>query len=495
LKVSTERVPDAQILMTIEVEQERLEEARNKAIRKLSPKAKVPGFRPGKAPPDMVRRYFGEEHILDEALDDLVPAIYREAIEADESIEPIARPQIVVETTEPLVVKATIPVRPTVELADYKAVRVEIEPVTVDEARVEETLTVLRRRAATLEPADRPIAWRDVVRLEVEGFVEVEGAAPTLVDASGRALMASKQREPFVNKQEAEVQLLEGQPIVIPGFAEQVLGKSKGDSWTFELPMPDGLDERFNGKQAQFNATILEVKEEVLPELDDEFAKAVGEGFESVDALRQRIHDDIEKAEEEARENRWHDEILGKIVEQSTIEYPPVMVDAEVDRMLHDQFGHVQHEKNFEEYLQSIGTTLDQVRAQARPIAEERLKRGLVLGKVTEAEGIEIKDEDVAEESERLSIAAGQQADQFKQLFGSDEGKATIRRNLLTRDTLARLVEFATQDGAQKVAGEKAAPEKKKRGKAKVEAPTVDAAESDENPEAEEPRAEAPAEE
>jgi trigger factor len=475
LKVSTERVPDAQIVMTIEVDSERLDEARNKAIRKLSPKAKVPGFRPGKAPPDMVRRYFGEEHILDEALDDLVPKIYREAVEADESIEPIARPQLVIETTEPLVVKATIPVRPTVELGDYKSVRVTVEPVTVDEARIEETLTTLRRRAATLEPTEREIAWRDVVRIDVEGTVEVEGAAPALVDPSGKALVASTQRDEFVKKQEAEVQLLEGQTLVIPGFAEQILGKKKGDMYAFDLPMPDGLDPKFDGKTAHFNVMILETKEEVLPEPDDEFAKAVGESFESVDALRDRIRADIRKAEEDARENRWHDEILTQIVEGATIEYPPVMLDSEIERMLHDQFGHAQHEANFEVYLKSLGTSIEQVREQARPIAEERLKRGLVLGKVTEAEGVEIKEEDVAEEAERLSIAAGEQAEQFKQLFSSEDGKSTLRRNLLTRDTLARLVEIATQDGAVAAPAEEP---KKKRGKAKVEAPTAEAAEN-----------------
>src|SRR5437899_11879279 len=117
-------MPESQVLMTIEVEQERLDDARGKALRKLAPRAKVPGFRPGKAPESMIRRYFGEERILDEALDSLLPSVYREAVEADQSIDPIARPRLVIETTEPLVVKATIPVRPTVELGDYHSVRV-----------------------------------------------------------------------------------------------------------------------------------------------------------------------------------------------------------------------------------------------------------------------------------------------------------------------------------------------------------------------------------
>ena len=448
--------------MTIEVEPDRLDAARSKAIRKLSPKAKVPGFRPGKAPPDMVARYYGEATILDEALDDLVPEIYREALEADESIEPIARPRLEIETTEPLIVKATIPVRPTIELGDYASIRITPEPIVVEEARIDDTIEALRRRAATLEPMEREIGWRDVARIDVEGTVEVEGAAPTLVDPSGKALMASKQREPMVNKQEAEIQLTEDRDVLFPGFEEQLLGKRKGDVFEFDLDVPEGIaDDKYKGKPVHFTVTILETKEEVLPEVDEEFLKNVGDGFESIDAFRDRIREDITKAEEQQRENQWHEDILAQLVERSTVEFPPVMLDAEVDRMLHDQFGHVQHEANFDEYLRSLGTSAEQVREQVRPIAEARLKNGLVLGAVTDAEGIDVSDEEIAEETETLTTAAGPQADQLRQLFSSDEGRSTIRRNLLTRKTLARLVELATQD-----AGGVAGKPKKPRGKA-----------------------------
>ena len=429
--------------MTIEVEDDRVDEARKKALRKLSPKAKVPGFRPGKAPPELVKRYFGEERILDEALDDLVPVIYREAVEADESIEPVARPRLVVETTEPLVVKATIPVRPTVTLGDYEGVRVETEEVTVDESRVEETVTALQRRFATLEPSERPIQWRDVVRIEVRGAVD---------------------GETMIEQQEAEVQLTEDRDVLFPGFEEELLGKAKDDEFAFDLPVPETVQsEQFAGKTCHFDVKVLEAKEEVLPEVNDEFAKQVNESFETVAVMRQRIHDDIQSNEEDQRNNRYHEAILEQLVERATIEYPPVMLDAEVERMLHDQAGHQDHGEQMSRYLAAIGKTEDEVREELRPVADTRLRRSLVLTEVSDAENIEVTDEEVTAEVDTLSNAAtGQQSAQLRQIFGSDEGRATIRRNLVTRKTLARLVELATAaPAATKPAKPKAASKKK----------------------------------
>jgi trigger factor len=439
--------------MTIEVEPERVEAAREKAVRKLAPKAKVPGFRPGKAPANMVRRYFGEERVLDEALDLLVPDIYKEAVEADESIEPIARPRLVVETTEPLVVKATIPVRPTVALGDYQSVRIPTEEITVEESRVDETIATLRRRAATHEPHTREIQWRDIITIAVKAVVLSEA-------------------EPMIDQPDIEIQLDEERDVLFPGFEEQLLGHRKGETVEFNLQVPEDIqNEKFAGKNAHFTVTIVETKAEVLPEIDEEFLKALGDGFESADALRQRIGDDIQKAEEQQRENRYHDAILGELVERATIEFPPVMLDAEIDRVFHDRVGHFDKEEDLDRYLTTIGRTAEQVREELKPIADLRLRRSLVLSEVAEAEKIEATDEDVEQEIETMTAAAGQQADQLRQIFGSENGRETIRRNLVTRKTLAHLVEIATQDGASaKPSAEVEKP--KRRGKKKDDAET-----------------------
>jgi trigger factor len=448
LKVSTEKTPDSQVVMTIEVEPERLEEARGKALRKLAPRAKVPGFRPGKAPPEMLRRYLGEERILDEALDTLVPVLYREAVEADESIDPIARPRLEIETMDPLVVKATIPVRPTVELGDYHAIRVDKQPITVEESRVDEALEALRKRAATLEPAERELRWNDVVRMDVDG--EVEG-------------------EKLVDQQDVEVQLNEERRVLFPGFEEQLLGHSKGDVVEFELAVPEEVtSEKFAGKQCRFKVTIREIKEEILPELDDEFAKQAGDGYESIDALRERVRGDIREYEEQQQTARLQSQVVDEALKLSKVEYPPVMLDSEVERMIHDQAGHVEEGRGLEAYLAAIGKSEEQVREEFKPIADERLRRSLVLTEIAEAETIDVSDEDVDAEIDRLSASGGAQAQQLRELFSRDEGRRTIRRNLLTRKTLDRLIEIAAPDGdgtareAEPVAKAKRKPRAKK---------------------------------
>ncbi len=465
MKVSTEKIPDAQVLMTIEVEKERVDEARGKALKKLAPKAKIPGFRPGKAPAPMVERYFGEERILDEALDLLVPDVYKEAVLADESIDPIARPKLVVETVDPLVVKATIPVRPDIELGDYRSVRIEMEPVVVGEERVEQTVLALRRRAATHEPIERGLRWRDIARIDVRG------------EAEGKEL---------VHQQDIEVQLNEEWDLLFPGFEEELLGHAKGETVVFDLAVPEAVsDEEVAGKKCHFTVAIHETKEEILPELDDQFLKQIGD-YDSADALRQRIRESITREEQERLNARYHEQILDMLVERATIEYPPVMVDSEVDRLLHDQAGHIERGQGLEAYLAALGKTEQEVRDDLRPVADMRLKRSLVLSKVTEVEAIDVAEADVDAEVETLSASGGQQAKQLKDLFGSERGRETIRRNLLTRRTLERLIEIAGQDGGTDaaLAEQPSGRRKPKSGKSKkVHEPAGAAAQASEQSE------------
>jgi trigger factor len=448
--------------MTIEVEEERVDAARAKAVRKLTPKAKVPGFRPGKAPANMVRQYFGEERVLDEALDLLVPDIYREAVEADESIFPVARPRLVVETTEPLVVKATIPVRPTVELGDYQAVRIETEDVVVDPARVDDTIVVLRRRAATHEPHENAIGWRDIITMDVKAEVP-----PSIADLQATG------PETMIDQQDIEVQFDEERDVLFPNFEEAIIGAKKGERVEFDLDVPETItDPKFAGKKAHFAVTIKETKAEVLPAVDEEFLKALGEGFESEAALRERILSDITKTETEQRDNRYHDAVLTELIELSKIEFPPVMLDSEIDRVFHDRVGHFEKPEELERYLAAIGKTADEVRGEIRPVADIRLRRSLVLGEVSEAEKIEATDDDITAEIDTMTAAAGAQSDQLRELFDSENGRETIRRNLVTRKTLAKLVEIATQDGSAAKPKAEAKPkteEKPKKSKKKAD--------------------------
>ena len=424
MKVSTERVPQSQVVLEIEVEPERLEKSLDAAYRRIVQRTNVPGFRRGKAPRAMLERQIGHDALLEEALDRLIPEVYREALE-QEDIDAIELPQMEMVSSEPLVMKATVPVRPTIDLGDYHNMWIPREPVVVPEERVDEALDQLRHRYANLEPVKRPADWGDVVTADVRGAID------------GRVLF---------DRSDVEFQLRKDRPVFVPGLAEEIIGLTKGAEKEMDLPLPgDFPDADLAGKACHCRVAVHEVKEEHLPDLDEAFARQVGEGFAGLDALRQRLTEDLRKAEEEAELDRYQDQVLAMLAESAQIEYPPVLVENEIDHLLRDQVG-PRGEKGMEQYLQQIGKSEEDLREQLRPMAEESVRHSLLLSKVTEVENITVDENEVAEEAERMISAAGPRADEFRRVFGNSAGRDAIRRSLLTRKTWDRLVEIVSSD-------------------------------------------------
>jgi trigger factor len=431
MKVSTEKLPESQVALQIEVEEERLQKAIESAYRRLAAKAKIPGFRPGKAPRAVVERHYGEETIRQEAIDRLMPEVYKEALE-QENIDPIDKALYELITEEPLVAKFTVPVRPTVELGDYSSLHVDKEPVVVEPERVQEGLESLRQRYATLEPVERPVQWGDVLRADVEGSVK---------------------GKPFLKEEDAEFQLTEGRAISFPGFAEGLLGHAKGDEFEVVVPVPDDIqDEKLRGGEATYHVRIKETKEVVLPELNDEFARQAGEGFESVEALRTRVESDLREVLEREAEHQYHDQVVDLLAERAQLDYPSVIVDREIERIVRDQAGAStgtsKDADQLERYLRQVGKSQEEIVQEVRPIAERRVRRSLVLSEVASAEHIDATDEEVDAEVEKLASGAGPQADKLRKLFSTERAKDSLRRSLVSRKTLERLVEIASADGA-----------------------------------------------
>jgi trigger factor len=438
VKVSTEPLPPAQVVLQLEVEDERLERAIESTYRRLAKRVKVPGFRPGKVPRAVLERHLGGDAVRLEAIDELMPQLYREAIE-QEQIDPIDRAQYELVTEHPLVAKFTVPLKPSVDLGDYHALNVEREPVTVEPERVQEALESLRRRYATLEPVERPVQWGDIVRADIKTSVEGE--------AQGK-------------DEDAEFQLVEGRVISLPGFAEALIGREKGAEFEFDVPVPDEVtDERLRGKQAHYRVALKEVKQEVLPELDDEFARQAGEGFPSLEALRERVEADLRDALEEQARHRYEDEVLDALADRAQLEYPPVLIERETERFIREQSGlgpadgrrapkgGPSEREQLERYLRQAGKSEQELREEVRPLAEARIRRSLVLSELAEAEHIEVNEPEVEAEIERLASGVSQ-ADELRRLFSSDNAKESLRRSLLTRKTLDRLVEIASGEAA-----------------------------------------------
>ena len=437
MKVSTEQMPESQVALQIEVDDDRLGKAMESAFRRLAGKTRIPGFRRGKAPRDVLERHLGEHAVLHEAIDRLLPQVYQEALEQEE-LEPVDRADFELVTEQPLVVKFTVPVRPSLDLGDYHALRVPREPVVVEPERLEEGLEALRHRYATLEPVARPTQWGDIIRADVHG--EVNGTV-------------------ILHEDDTEFQLVEGRAISLPGFTDALVEREKGANFEFDVTVPEGAaDERMRGEQAHYKVAIKEVKEEILPELNDDFARQVGEGFSDLQALRARIEEDLRQALETEAEQHYHDQVLEALVAQADITYPSVLTDREEDRLLREQSDTASLQggrstakgraDELERYLQQVGKSEEELRAELRPLAETRVLRSLVLSEVVEAEHIEVTDAEVEAEIDRITSGAGGHADEMRRLFANDSAKEGLQRSLVTKKTLERLSEIASAEEA-----------------------------------------------
>ncbi len=254
MKVTNEKTENSQTFLTIEMEPDEVEESLERSYHRLVKRARIPGFRKGKAPRAILERYMGKESLLDDALNDLLPQSYEKAIKEQE-IEAIAQPQIEVTQTDPLVFKAIVPLKPKVKLGDYQHIQVTPQPVEVTENNVSDVIEQLRHRQATWEPVERPVDFNDLVVLDIESNIE---------------------DKPFINQKAVQYQVLHDLSFPVPGFAEQLPGIKRNEEKEFKLQFPlDFPRGELAGKESSFKVRVTEIKQERLPELDDEFAGGV----------------------------------------------------------------------------------------------------------------------------------------------------------------------------------------------------------------------------
>lgn len=430
VKVTLERLPESRVSLDIEVDPERVEQSLNVAYKRLAPNTRVPGFRPGKAPRQMIERQIGRQRLMNEALDDLVPKVYNEAIET-EDVDAIAQPELEAVELEPVRLKFTVPIRPTVDIGDYKSVRVEKTPVEVTDEQVHEQLEALRKRNATQVPVERPVQWNDILIADVAG--EVDG-------------------DKFVEDENAEFPLREGVTLLVAGLAEAFVGMSKGEDKSVDLQMPDDFQvERLAGKAATFKLHVREVKEEQLPDLDDDFAGLVNaEEFPDLATLTARIRENLTEQAQREADGAYQNAIVEKMIKGATIEFPRVLVENEIDHLLRESTGGDQQQ--YAAYLQRLGRTEAEFREEFREAAELRVKRSLVLSEIAEAEGIEVSEDDVDAEVDTLAAPMGDDAERFKEMFGTTEGKASIRRSLLNKKLLERISAIAAGESKEEPA-------------------------------------------
>lgn len=437
MKVSAERLPQSQVALLIEIDSQEMEHSLDRAYRKLVRQINVPGFRKGKTPRPMLERHLGRDRLVHEAIEILMPEVYPRALE-EAGIEPVDDPNIEIVKHEPLLIKAVVPVAPVVDLGDYQQIRVEREAVEVKEEDVDALVEELRYRYAVHEPVERPIRPGDIVRADVRILID------------GRNVF---------EEEDAQFRLREGAILLLPGFAEGVTGMVKGQTKEIPVTVPEG-DRPLSGKSGTATVTVKEVKEERLPELNDDFAREVGEGFQSLAALRLRLRSDLRERLQAQADDAYQEKAVAALVERAPhIEFPPVFVDREIEMLIHDQ-AHASGQ-SVEQYLEMIKKSGQEIVQELTPAATERVRRALAISRLADAEKIEVSQDEINAEIDRVVGSAGEQSEEMRTVLSGPGGQASIRRSLMVRKTIDRLVEIVSQDGTDKAGKSTAASGKR----------------------------------
>lgn len=437
MKVTVEQLPQRQVVLNIEAEPAEYELGKKHAYQHLLERAHVPGFRKGKAPMAMVERYAGKAAFQEETIEHLVPEITDKAI-AEHKFEYVGTPHLEILTAEPPVTwKATLDLMPEIDLQSYKDIRIREDPVVATDEEVNSSIEELRRNLAPWEPVDRPAELGDLVTLDMKA------------EADGRVLGEDK---------DAEYEMVAGGERPAPGFAEQLVGLPAEGTKEFELTFPAEDSRReVAGKTVHFHATIKAVKGKSMPALDDEFAKSAGEDFETFDALRQKVAEQVVAAKKREARSALEERAVQALIDGAKMEYSPGMVTHEAMRIIDDQEEQLrQNRVSMEDYLRTVNKSREDMLLDFKPMAEQRLKRSLVLAELRKRENIEVSDEQMNAEIERLATGVSD-PDALRRAFKSEGAQASIKSSLVSRKTIDRLVEIATDGKSTEGESEKGA--------------------------------------
>ena len=433
MKISTEQREPREAVLTVELDNADIEPYLDQAYRRAVRRLSIPGFRKGKAPRRIVEQMFGRGYLLNEALDTVIQEFTSKAV-LEEGLDIGGVPSVSLDEFDPPQFTATVPLQPLVDLGEIDAVRHPKEEASLSDETVDATLEQMRMELAVWEPADDAVQMDDLINLTITGWVEEDD-----------------ERKEIVHSEETDYIPRPGSTFPVPGLDEGLVGLPVGEQRTFDVEVPeDATNAEAAGKTAHFEATIHSVKRRSLPELDDEFAKSVGDDYESLDALREKIRENLLEREKRLADMKHQDETLGKVTETASIAISPLIIENEVEYYVRGReddikAGRVGFEE-YREYLSWQGMSEEEVLEQARPKVEERLKRAHVIRAVAQREGIEATDEDVSGEIDRLLTDAGEPAEEQRKQLEEPDTRESIRRMLVQRRTLEYLSSLALRD-------------------------------------------------
>jgi trigger factor len=415
--------------MVLEIEVPPDEVARHfaTAYRHVAERTKVPGFRPGKAPRHVIDRFVGRGSVLAEVLDHLVSDSYGAALDQTDVI-PIDHPEVDIDPAavvegERVTFTATVPVRPEVQLGAYTDYSFELETPEVTDEQVEQVIGELRDQQATLRPIDgRAAAKDDIASVKFTGTID---------------------GEPFEGGSADRLPLVIGEDRMIPGWEDHLVGLELGATTGFDITFPDDYRvEELRGKEAHFEVELLDLREKILPELDDEFAASVAE-VQTVDELRAEIRDAMEKRAAAEARHGFGDRIIDFAVSNASVELPEVMVTNEIEIMRDELRTRLAQQRiGMEQYLALAKQTPEELTTELREPATRRVKTLLVLSAIAEKEGVDASDEQIDAEIAEQMTRYGDDA-KLREYLTSRRGRSYLRMTIRNRTLVDTLIDRA----------------------------------------------------
>lgn len=465
MKIETHPREDHQTTLVVEIDPERLEAARHRAARKIAERAKIPGFRPGKAPYDVVRRLYGDAVITEESVELLVDEIYPLAIK-EAGIEPGAQGKLEnIESMDPPKFVFTIPLAPTIDLGDYKSIRLPYEWTPPAEDKLDEAISDLRRMYSTTESVERAAKEDDFVLTDVKGEKakpkEGEENAP-LLERNGYAALVRKEEKddewPF------------------PGFSKKLIGVKPGEETSFNYKFPkEHSDEVLQGQNVKFTVKVKTVRGVNMPELDDEFAQKTGLG-QTVADLRTRMRENIDAESRAEYDDKFFEQAIDQIKAGATIKYPPQVLEHETEHVIEDIARRLKSQgiDNMDAYYKMVNTTAEQfVEEQAKPVAQRRLERGLIMDEIARAESIQVDEQALEQEFNNSWATLAMTDPEFSKRTKGGTRPSREMVDAVAMDSANRLLTRRVLDRIRAIANGEVESEEKpaKKSKAKADAP------------------------
>ncbi len=428
MSLQVEKLEHNMAKLTIEVPAEDVEKALQAAYLKERSKISLPGFRKGKVPRQMIEKMYGPEVFYDEAANHMISEAYGKAFDECE-LQIVSQPKIEVvqiEKGKSFIFTAEVAVKPEVKLGEYKGLKVDKVSTRVTQKEVDEEIEKERERnARTIDVTDRAVQDKDMVTLDFEGFVDGEA---------------------FEGGKGENYPLTIGSGSFIPGFEEQLIGAEIDKETEVKVTFPEDYQaEELAGKDAVFKCTVHQIKAKELPELDDEFASDVSESCETLEDYRAEVKAKIKERKEREGRQKKEDQAVEQAIENSQMDIPQPMIDLEA-KQLADDFARrlMQQGMSAEQYFQLTGLSEDKIIEELKPQAEKRIKTRLVLEAVVAAEGIQVSDERLDEELQKMADSYQMEVEKLKEFMGENE-KKQMKEDIAVQEAVTLIADAAVE--------------------------------------------------